>query len=284
MNYRHIYHAGNFADVFKHILVARIIEYLKRKSQAFRVIDTHAGTGLYNLRAPEAEKTAEWQKGVGRFSDDVFLRQNAPAMAPWLDAIRAVNPDDKLRHYPGSPMLIRHLMRKQDRLTATELHETDYKTLHQLFAGDYQVRVLHLNGWLALGGHLPPKEKRGLVLVDPPFEQSGEFERLVDGLKKAVRRFAGGVYALWYPVKDDKAVKHFTHLLYASGIPRILQTELRIRGESAVARLDGSGMIIINPPYVLEQEIDKLAPLLVERLGEDKHARMTKIWIRGELN
>lgn len=282
MNYRHIYHAGNFADVFKHIIITRIIEYLKRKPQAFRVIDTHAGPGLYDLSSKEAQKTGEWQNGIARFWNASLPQENAPLIAPWLDAVHSLNSNGMLERYPGSPLLIRSLLRKQDRLTAIELHETDYKALHYLFEGDYQVRVLHLDGWLALGAHVPPKEKRGLILVDPPFEQPGEFERLVDGVKKAVRRFAGGVYMLWYPVKDYDAIRQFTKLLHASGIRKILQLELRIRKNSASPRLDGSGIIIINPPYVLEQEIENLAPLLISRLGEDKQAQFIKKWIRNE--
>jgi len=282
MNYRHIYHAGNFADVFKHIIVTRIVDYLKRKPQAFRVIDTHAGIGLYNLTRDEAQKTGEWQYGAAQFFDQPFDDKIRDLLAPWLATLQHFNPDGALYTYPGSPMLVRHLLRKQDRLTAIELHETDYKILSRLFTGDYQTRVLHLNGWLALGAHVPPKEKRGLVLVDPPFEESGEFERLVSGLEKAVRRFAGGVYALWYPVKDYKAVERFARQLKASGIPRILRLELRIRAPSPSPRLDGSGMIIINPPYTLAQEMTALAPMLVKRLGKDKSANLVNDWIRRE--
>ncbi|AQS41399.1 MAG: Ribosomal RNA large subunit methyltransferase J [Candidatus Tokpelaia hoelldobleri] len=282
MNYRHIYHAGNFADVFKHIIVTRIVDYLKRKPQAFRVIDTHAGSGLYDLEREEAQKTGEWRHGVARFFNQPFDEKNRSLLAPWLETLQHFNPDGALRSYPGSPMLVRHLLRKQDRLTAIELHETDYETLRQMFAGDYQARILHLDGWLALGAHVPPKEKRGLVLVDPPFEENGEFERLVSGLEKAVRRFAGGVYALWYAIKDYQAVERFVRQLRASGITRILRLELRVRAPSPTPRLDGSGMIIINPPYTLAQEMAALAPVLLQQLGEDKGANLVNDWIRSE--
>lgn len=294
MNYRHIYHAGNFADVFKHIIVARIIDYLKRKPQAFRVIDTHAGSGLYDLTAAAAQKTGEWKTGIGRF-EDILLRKDGlpalvcqsalaplPALASWLAAIRAANPQGQLLRYPGSPLLIRTLLRRQDRLTAIELHEADHRTLSHLFNGDHQVRILHLDGWLALGAHVPPKEKRGLILVDPPYEKPGELNRLTDGLQKAVRRFAGGIYMLWYPVKDYEAVKHFVQRLYDSNIPKILQLELRVRKNSSSPRLDGSGVIIINPPYVLEQEITGLSSFLLERLAEDRQAKIITRWIRGD--
>jgi 23S rRNA (adenine2030-N6)-methyltransferase len=183
MNYRHSYHAGNFADVLKHVVLAQIIAYLKRKDQAFRVIDTHAGVGLYDLSSEEAQKTGEWRGGIGRVDRGKAMSDRLAAfLEPWLTAVRALNPDGGMRLYPGSPKLARLLFRKQDRLSAIELHPADAKQLSSLFEGDFQVRVTELDGWLALGAHLPPKEKRGLVLIDPPFEQDGEFDRLVDGL------------------------------------------------------------------------------------------------------
>jgi len=285
MNYRHAYHAGNFADVFKHVVLARIIEYLKRKEQAFRVIDTHAGIGRYDLAGTEAGKTAEWKQGIARLTETsagAIPPDTAELLAPYLDVIRAENTDGDLKTYPGSPLLARSLMRKQDRLSAIELHPDDARVLSELFAGDHQVRVIHLDGWLALGAHLPPKEKRGLVLVDPPFEKAGEFDRLVDGLAKAHKRFSGGTYALWYPVKDRQEVKRFVSRLHETGIPKILRLELAIRPPSPAPRLDGSGMIIVNPPYTLENEMKLLLPCLTELLAEAKGGSFTIEWVRGE--
>lgn len=248
MNYRHAYHAGNFADVVKHVILSRIVEYLKRKDQAFRVIDTHAGIGLYDLRGTEAEKTGEWTGGISRVVDAVE-KGDVPQAAiellqPYLDAVRTVNKGNKLKHYPGSPLLTRHLLRKQDRLSAIELHPQDAKKLAKLFDGDYQARVIELDGWLSLGAHMPPKEKRGLVLVDPPFEIEGEFDRLVDGLVKAYKRFPGGSYAFWYPVKDRKETERFSKRLRETEIPKIMRIELAIRAPSLEPRLDGTGMIV----------------------------------------
>ncbi|MGH6762748.1 MAG: 23S rRNA (adenine(2030)-N(6))-methyltransferase RlmJ [Phyllobacterium sp.] len=282
MNYRHAYHAGNFADVAKHVIVTRIVEYLKRKEAAFRVIDTHAGIGRYDLLGTEAGKTAEWQGGIGRLMNASIPEAAMELLAPYLEAVRSENTGAALQHYPGSPLLVRKLLRKQDRLSAIELHEEDARTLGAVFAGDYQTRVIHLDGWLALGAHVPPKEKRGLVLIDPPFEQPDEFGRLVAGLEKAHRRFSGGTYALWYPIKALDEVEHFIEALRATGIPKIMNTEMMIRATSSEPRLDGTGMIIVNPPYTLESELETLLPLLTKMLADGKGGSFSIDWINGE--
>lgn len=283
MNYRHAYHAGNFADVIKHAVLARLVDYLKRKDKAFRVIDTHAGIGLYDLSSEEARKTGEWLDGIGRIMAAKLPAGAGELLAPYLDAVRAVNPEGGIERYPGSPLIVRHLLRKQDRLSAIELHPADARTLAALFEGDFQARVTELDGWLALGAHLPPKEKRGLVLVDPPFEKEGEFGRLVDGLKKAHRRWPGGMFALWYPIKDRKAVAEFRAALSDAGIPKIMDIAFDIRPPSPEPRLDGTGMVVVNPPYPLESELQMLLPVLAEILGEDGGARWSIEWLAGEM-
>lgn len=286
MNYRHAYHAGNFADVVKHVIVSRIVEYLKRKEQAFRVIDTHAGIGLYDLQGTEAGKTGEWQRGIDlliKALDD--NRLPAPAqelLQPYIEAVQSVNPQGGLRHYPGSPLLVRHLMRKQDRLSALELHPQDAKRLAKLFAGDYQARIIELDGWLAPGAHLPPKEKRGMVLIDPPFEQAGDFERMVDALIKGHKRFAGGTFVLWYPIKDYRDVSRFHKMLKESAIPKIAAIDFSIRKPSSEPRLDGTGMVVVNPPYLLEEEMRILLPSLHSILREENTADCSFHWIRSE--
>ncbi|MBT1155135.1 23S rRNA (adenine(2030)-N(6))-methyltransferase RlmJ [Aminobacter anthyllidis] len=282
MNYRHAYHAGNFADVVKHAVLARLVEYLKRKDKAFRVIDTHAGIGLYDLSSEAARKTGEWHDGIGRLIDAQLPVDAAELLEPYLDAVRAVNAEGGIERYPGSPVIARHLLRKQDRLSAIELHPEDAKTLASVFEGDFQTRVTELDGWLALGAHLPPKEKRGLVLVDPPFEVSGEFDRLVDGLKKAHKRWPGGIFALWYPVKDRKAVAAFRDDLADAGIPKIMDIEFYIRPPSAEPRLDGTGMVVVNPPYQLESELRIMLPVLSKVLAESAGARWSVEWLAGE--
>ncbi|AZN99100.1 23S rRNA (adenine(2030)-N(6))-methyltransferase RlmJ [Mesorhizobium sp. M9A.F.Ca.ET.002.03.1.2] len=279
MNYRHAYHAGNFADVVKHVVLSRLVEYLKQKDKAFRVIDTHAGIGRYDLSSTEAQKTGEWRGGIGRLVDAALDPPAAALLAPYLEAVRSLNPEDGVKKYPGSPLIARHLMRKQDRLSAIELHRQDAAKLRALFAGDFQTRVIELDGWLALGAHLPPKEKRGLVLVDPPFEEQGEFDRLVDGLRKAHKRWPGGIYALWYPVKDRKAVAAFRKALVQSGIPKLLDIGFEIRPPSAEPSLDGSGMVVVNPPFTLEGELRTLLPALHKLLVVEKPAPWTLEWL-----
>lgn len=282
MNYRHIYHAGNFADVVKHIILARSIEYLKRKPGAFRVIDTHAGIGAYDLSSEEAQKTGEWKDGIGRLLDADLPEEAEALIAPYLDAVHATNPAGGLTRYPGSPAIARHLLRGQDRLTAIELHPADAETLKTRFAGDFQTRVIELDGWLALGAHLPPKEKRGLVIVDPPFEREGEFDRLVEGLMKAHRRWPGGTYLLWYPVKNRKAVAAFRDALGGAGIAKILDVSLDIRAPGVTERLDGTGLIVVNPSYPLEAEMKTVLPVLAQLLGDGKQATWRTEWLAGE--
>ncbi|MER9883474.1 23S rRNA (adenine(2030)-N(6))-methyltransferase RlmJ [Mesorhizobium sp. M0118] len=282
MNYRHAYHAGNFADVVKHVVLSRLIEYLKQKDKAFRVIDTHAGIGRYDLSSTEAQKTGEWQGGIGRLVDAALDAPAAALLAPYLEAVRSLNPDGGVKKYPGSPLIARHLMRKQDRLSAVELHPKDAARLKSLFDGDFQTRVIELDGWLALGAHLPPKEKRGLVLIDPPFEEEGEFGRLVDGLQRAHRRWPGGIYALWYPLKDRRAVAAFRKALKQTGISKLLDIGFEIRPDAVEPSLDGCGMVVVNPPFTLEGELQTLLPALHRLLALEQPSHWTLDWLAGE--
>lgn len=272
MNYRHDFHAGNFADVHKHVVVSRIVDYLKRKDAAFRVIDTHAGSGLYDLKGDAALRTGEWVDGVGKLLQADLAPEHGALLAPYLDAVKAVNPQGGVDFYPGSPLVARHLLRRQDRMTLVELHPQAAQELKAQFTGDQQVKVIELDAWLALGAQLPPKEKRGLVLVDPPFEERGEFERMAASLVRAVRRWPGGVYALWYPIKDRAGVRAFREALAASGIPKILDIWLEVDGGDA-SGLQGTGMIVVNPPFVLENEMRALSPVLAEVMG-----RSQRLW------
>lgn len=279
MNYRHVYHAGNFADVVKHVVLTRILDYLKRKPGAFRVIDTHAGVGLYDLSSDEAQKTGEWRGGIGRLLDASPPPQAEGLLRPYLETVRAFNAGHPFRYYPGSPEITRALLRDNDRLTAIELHPDDFTALKTRVAGDWKVRAIQLDGWLAMGAHLPPKEKRGLVLVDPPFEKEGEFDRIADALQRAHKRWPGGTYALWYPIKDHAAVARFRDRLAQSGIPNILDIFFSLRAPSPEPRLDGTGMIVVNPPYVLEDELARLLPFLCVAMAEASSASAGTRWL-----
>jgi 23S rRNA (adenine2030-N6)-methyltransferase len=271
MNYRHAYHAGNFADVLKHAVLARLIEYLKRKEGPFRIVDTHAGRGRYALDSTEAAKTGEWQAGVGR-----FLAQDAPPlpaaiaalMAPYLDAVRAENGAQGLRVYPGSPLIAQRLMRAQDTLVVNELHPEERAHLEAALGRDRRVKAMALDGWIALKSLLPPTERRGVVLIDPPFEAEGELERLAQGLAQGLRRFATGVYLAWYPIKDPKPVARFHRTLAAAGRVSLLGIELMLRPPTAIDRLNGCGLIVANPPHTLAEELEGLLPELARRLGD----------------
>ncbi|MGY6710509.1 MAG: 23S rRNA (adenine(2030)-N(6))-methyltransferase RlmJ [Rhizobiaceae bacterium] len=278
MNYRHAYHAGNFADVLKHAVLARLIDYMKRKDGAFRVIDTHAGIGLYDLASDEAGRTGEWETGIARLLAAPVPAAAAELLAPYLDIVRSLSPEG-LRFYPGSPLVARRLLRKQDRLTAIELHPADAALLKANFAGDHQVRVIELDGWLALGAHLPPKEKRGLVLIDPPFEKPDEFDTILKGIAKAYRRWPGGTYAIWYPIKKLDEVTLFRKGLADLGIPGILDIRLTIRAADSEPRLHGCGMAVVNPPYLLEAEMADLLPHLADKLALDDDAGAEAVWL-----
>ncbi|MFA7415598.1 MAG: 23S rRNA (adenine(2030)-N(6))-methyltransferase RlmJ [Rhizobium sp.] len=282
MNYRHIYHAGNFADVLKHAVLARLIVYLQQKDKAFRLLDTHAGIGLYDLSSEEAQKTGEWRDGIGRLMDAELPANVSLLLEPYLGAVRALNPGGALTLYPGSPKLARMLFRPQDRLSAMELHPDDCRSLSRLFEGDFQVRVTELDGWLALGAHLPPKEKRGIILVDPPFEAEGEYDRLIDGLARAYRRFATGTYCLWYPIKKGAPITAFHEALKALEIPKMLCAELSVRSDRDTTGLSGSGLVIVNPPFTLKNDLHAVLPELKRILAQDRYASQRCFWLRGE--
>ena len=283
MNYRHAFHAGGFADVVKHAVLALLIQRLEQKEGAFRVIDTHAGIGLYDLTGNEASRSGEWRDGIGRLWHRDLEPELVSLLAPLLGAVKAANvPVDTLRFYPGSPWIARHLFRRQDRLTAVELHPHDVRALAAVFAGDIQVRTIALDGWLALGAFVPPKERRGLVLVDPPYEEMDEFDRLLDGFVNAHRRWPTGVYALWYPVKDLLAIDRLRIGLEKSGIGRLLRAELTVRERSAGGTFNGTGLIICNPPWQFDKTLAALLTGLLPVLAQDNGAEHIIDEIAGE--
>jgi 23S rRNA (adenine2030-N6)-methyltransferase len=277
MNYRHVYHAGNFADVLKHVVLALIIERLKQKDTPFRVIDTHAGVGFYALNHGPAERTGEWLDGIARVSGPnaaALPAKAAAILAPYLDLIAAENAtaDGAITRYPGSPYIARKLMRRGDHLVVNELHPDDRARLEELFAHDGQVKVLGLDGWIALKSLLPPKERRGVVLIDPPFEEPGELIRLTDGLADAIRRFETGVYALWYPIKDPKIITRFHRAISETIARPCLITEVMLRAARHPDKLNGCGLAIINPPWLLEDQLRDVVPTLAARFAQGEGA------------
>ncbi len=262
MNYRHAFHAGNFADVHKHAVLARILVYLRRKPAAFRVIDTHAGASRYDLLAPEPSRSGEWQEGIARVWQARLTAAPRALLAPYLDAVAALNPDGKLRFYPGSPLIADALLRRQDRLIACEIESRSAIALAATLRGDSRAKALAIDGWTALGACLPPKERRGLVLIDPPFEDAADFMRLSAAFAAAHRKWPTGIYMLWYPITERAAPEALARRLQRFGVPKILRCELTLGRPRAGAGLVGSGLIVINPPFTLEADLRILLPAL----------------------
>ncbi|ONG45273.1 23S rRNA (adenine(2030)-N(6))-methyltransferase RlmJ [Pseudoroseomonas deserti] len=260
MNYRHAFHAGNFADCMKHALVVALIRRLAAKDSPFRVLDSHAGIGAYDLTGSEAERTGEWKRGVGRLLDI-----SEGPLADWIALLKRAGFPPR---YPGSPSLVRMLLRPRDRLVLCELHEEDHATLRTLFRGDPQTAVHKRDAWEALTALTPFAEKRGLVLVDPPFEVEGEFDRMAEALAAVAHRFRAGVQAHWYPIKHRTPVRAFHTALAESGVRDILALELWLREPTDPQRLNGCGLVVVNPPWKFEEEAEAILRALLDKLGD----------------
>ncbi len=282
MNYRHAFHAGSFADVMKHAVLARVLHYLCEKPAAFRVIDTHAGAGLYDLSGPEAQRGGEWREGIARLMAASLAEPAEKLLAPYLEVIGALNERDRLSSYPGSPAIARAFLRPQDRLIACELEPHAAAALKRNLARDPRIKTIAIDGWTALSAYLPPKERRGLVLVDPSFEQESDFARMAQGVALAHRKWATGMLMLWYPIKGSSAPDAFAKRLRRLGIPRILRAELTVAPLSDPSRLNGSGLILVNPPWTLEKELGVLLPALAGVLGRDGKGAFRLDWLAGE--
>ncbi|WP_142848849.1 23S rRNA (adenine(2030)-N(6))-methyltransferase RlmJ [Telmatospirillum sp. J64-1] len=276
MNYRHIYHAGNFADVFKHGVLALILEHLKRKDTPFRVYDTHAGIGRYDLSAVQANKTGEYRDGILRLMEG----EPIPELAPYLAAVAAENPQGGIGIYPGSPRVARHLLRPQDKLVLVELHPEDCGTLKRLFGRDAQTAVHHMDAYTALKALLPPPERRGLVLIDPPFEVRDEFDRILKGVAEALRRWKTGIYAIWYPIKGREPVDRFLDRLGALA-DKAFTAEMLIHGNDDPTRLNGCGIAVLNPPWQLDEVLQGVLPQILDRLDAPE-GRWRLDWISTE--
>jgi 23S rRNA (adenine2030-N6)-methyltransferase len=274
MNYRHAFHAGNFADVFKHAVLGRILMHLRAKPAAFRVIDTHAGIGLYDLNSDEARRGAEWHDGIGRLiaerASNTFGAEAETQLMPLFDILAALNPPGALDIYPGSPALVRAWLRPQDRLLACELEPKAAAALAANLRGDPRIKTLAIDGWTALSAYVPPKERRGVVLVDPPYEKPDDFVRLAEGLAVAHHKWPTGIYMLWYPIKDRSGPDRLAKAVRRLAIPKILRAEMMVAPPSADGPLTGSGLILVNPPWTLEGELKILSPVLSRLFARDR--------------
>ena len=279
LSYRHGFHAGHHADVFKHIVLTLLVRSLLHKEKPFFYLDTHAGAGRYPLQSAMARKNREYESGIVR----LWGVEDAPGdVNEYLQAVRTTNPGDELQYYPGSPRIVRHFLRPKDRMVLCELHPNEVEILGAEFAGDRQVKVEHLDGYTGLKALLPPAERRGLIHIDPAFELQDERHRLLDALKEGYRRWPTGIYAVWYPIQDRYATDDFLRRLKRSGMPKILMAEFSILNQSDVLRLTGSGMVIINPPWQLDAQLKSLLPWLWGKLAVEGQGGYKLEWLAGE--
>jgi 23S rRNA (adenine2030-N6)-methyltransferase len=277
--YRHLFHAGCFSDVFKHSLLTQLVLALEKKDKPFFVLDTHAGIGLYDLTHAWAQKNAEYKDGIAL----LWERKDAPnTLVPYLEAVRAENGHGTLRFYPGSPRIVRRLLRPNDRMVLIELNRKDCEELEALFRGDRQVMVRLMDGYQALRAFLPPKERRGLVYIDSSFDRAQEFRRLTEGLVEAHWRFATGVYALWYPLMEPTAMRAFERGVTATGIRKILQLELSVMPAEWGGNMRGCGLLVVNPPFGFDEIARSILDWLWPVLSRDRDGRHTVRWLVGE--
>lgn len=278
LSYRHLFHAGSFSDVFKHALLTRLLIALGRKDKPYFYLDTHAGIGRYDLSHPWAQKVREYENGIGR----LWGRRDIPAaLAPYIDAVKAENRDRRLRFYPGSPLIAKRLMRAGDRMVLTELNRTDCADLRKLFAKERGVVVELLDGYQGLKAHLPPRERRGLVLIDSSFDRAREFARIVTALAAAHERWPTGMYAIWYPLMEPGDMRNFERNLEKTGIRKILRLELAVMPANSPLT-PGCGMLVVNPPWQFEDEARPLLEWLWRALSDDGAGGVKAEWLAPE--
>lgn len=282
MNYRHSYHAGNFADVMKHALQWACLSYLQQKEKPFWLLDTHAGLGMYDLLGEQASKTGEWQQGIAK----VLSAANPPAqLAGYLAAVRELNPSETLRWYPGSPYLAALQLRQQDMLTLCELHPVDAQELSENVTNDFPHHgTIHVeagrNGYAALKALTPPLIKRGMVLIDPPFEQRDEFAQVVQALREGTKRWANGSYVIWYPIKDPVTVSEFQQQVAdLSTVSKVYCTDMLVRTAQDPIKMNGCGMLFVNPPYGVVQHMATIMDFITPLLAQDQGAEWQGSWL-----
>jgi 23S rRNA (adenine2030-N6)-methyltransferase len=261
MNYRHGFHAGNFADVLKHAVLARVLTLMAAKDAPFRVVDTHAGAGQYDLDSETAKKTSEAENGIRKLLRDLPQGQAGELLQPYLRAVGKFAP-----LYPGSPLIVQTLTRNQDAMVFCELHPAEFALLEKSLGRDRRVKSMPLDGWTALKSLLPPKERRGVVLIDPPYEDPAEFRHIAEGVEEAVRRFATGVYLIWYPIKNRHDTDAATRRIVRAAAKPALKLELDIATPQTEGPLTAAGMLIVNAPWKLKDECEILLPALRQSL------------------
>jgi len=279
LSYRHAFHAGNFADLLKHLILCECLDYLKRKDKAFVYLDTHAGPGEYALDSDFAQKNQEYRNGI----ETIWSANDLPeALNRYRDSIRSFNPEGTLKLYPGSPRIAQQSLRSGDRLELCELHNTEIQALSGHFKTDSQAQVWHLDGFERLLKALPPQERRGLILVDPSYELKADYDRVVDSVRQAHRKFAQGLYLIWYPVVDRARIEHIHQQFIQSGIPKIEAYEYGLQPDTDGRGMTASGMIVINPPWTLKDQIEPALQYLVEKLSHSEQAYYSAVTLVAE--
>ena len=283
MNYRHTFHAGNFADVLKHAVLARVLVYLTRKQSPFRFIDTHAGAGRYDLESAEAKRSPEWREGIARLLKSPPPAPVAELMRPYLEAVGPHRAEGRLIAYPGSPAIAQALMRPQDRIALCEANPDEREALVAALGHDRRLSIVGTDGYVALNAYLPPKERRGVVLIDPPFEAPDEADRVVRALERALRKWPSGTLIVWRPIREARADSRFLNSVAALGAPNILRLELDVgagpigaHGQEPLAR---AGLLVANPPHTLIDEARTLMPWLAQTLGRDGQGKHLCAWL-----
>ena len=279
LSYRHIFHAGNFADVFKHTLLTRLLIALSAKDKPWFYLDTHAGIARYDLKHAWAQKAREYENGIGR----IWNERDIPAgIAPYMEAVRAINPEKNLGVYPGSPLIAKHFMRARDRMVLVELNKTDHAELQSVFARERRVAVQLMDAYQSLRAYLPPAERRGLVLIDSSFDRAREFERIVKAVKDAYARWSTGTYAIWYPLMEPRAMSDFLAAVQRSGIRKVLRLELVVRQRDESGFIPGCGMLVVNPPWRFDHEARAILKWLETRLAASGHGESIVQWLVPE--
>jgi len=266
LSYRHGFHAGNFADVLKHTVLVHILEYMTQKDKPLRIIDTHAGAGVYKLNGPQAQKNREFDNGIGHLWS---TEQTPAAIARLVELVRTVNDGKQLQLYPGSPLIAQTLMRPIDRLFLHELHPADFQFLRDCMRDDKRIKVEHEDGFAGLQALLPPPDRRALVLLDPSYEVKSDYQHLIKQLLQAHKRFATGTYAIWYPVVLRQRIDEMELALKKSGIKNIQLMEFGLRADNPEYGMTASGMIVINPPWTLWGAMEETLPWLADNLGDE---------------
>lgn len=264
LSYRHSFHAGNFADIIKHVVLTETLQHFTKKDGGFEYIDTHSGAGLFNLNSADAQKLQEHNDGISKLKSVDF-----PELSDYFDAIRAYNPSGQLQNYPGSPGIAKHFLRRQDRAWLFELHPKDHKTLQANMRDNRKIRVEQKDGLAGMAGLLPPTSRRGMVLIDPSYELKQEYDQVVEAMIQGHKKFSSGSYAIWYPVVDRGRINTMERKLKNSGIKNIQRFELGLSADSQEHGMTASGMFVVNPPWTLFEKMSALLPKLLANLSQD---------------